>query len=131
MRGGGGGARITKTPENPKTVIRWRDTEEELMRCIIPAGTTWADVKKKGGGGESVRPEPRRNVGVKEQRADTVVKSANDALSTAILLGRVRTSEAENGAVRCKKMANSGIIKFFSIISLKRKDGTTELSVDI
>jgi hypothetical protein len=66
--------------------------EEELMRSIIPARTTWSDVKKEGGGGEGVRPEPRGNIGVEKQRADTIVKSANDALSMTILLGRVGTS---------------------------------------
>jgi hypothetical protein len=99
VRSGGRGARITKAPEDPKTIVRRRGTEEELMRSIIPARATWADVKKEGGGGESVRPEPRGNVGVEKQRTDTIVKSANNALSTAILLGRVGTSEAEDGAV--------------------------------
>ena len=88
------------------------------MRSIIPADTTRTDVNKKRGGGESVRPESRGNVGVKEQRADTVVKSANNALSTAILLGRVRTSEAKYGAVRREEVADSSVVKFFAIISL-------------
>jgi hypothetical protein len=96
VRSGGRGARITETPEDLKTIVRRGDTEEELMRSIIPAGTTWTDVRKEGGGGESVRPEPRGKVGVEKQRADTIVKSANDVLSMAILLGRVGTSEAED-----------------------------------
>ena len=68
---------------------------------------------------------------MKKQRADTVVKSANDALSTAILLRCVRTSEAEDGAVRRKEVADSGVVKLFAIASLKRKDRMTELSGDI
>ena len=131
MRGGGRGARITKTPENPETIVGRRDTEKELMRSIIPARTTRADVKEKSGGGECVRPEPRRNVGVEKQRADTVVKSANDALSTAILLGRVRTSEAKYGAVQREEVADSSVIKLFSIFSLKGENGTAKLSLDI
>jgi hypothetical protein len=99
MRSGGRSARITKAPEDPKTIVRRRGTKEELMRSIIPARATWADVKKEGGGGESVRSEPRGNVGVEKQCTDTIVKSANNALSTAILLGHVGTSEAEDGAV--------------------------------
>jgi hypothetical protein len=66
VRSGGRGARITKAPEDPKTIVRRGGAEEELTRSIIPARTTWADVKKEGGGGESVRPEPRGNVGVKK-----------------------------------------------------------------
>ena len=131
MRGGGRGARITETPEDPETIIGGGDTKEKLMRGIVPAWTTWTDVKKEGGGGKSIRPKPRRHVGVKEQRADTVINSANNALSAAILLRRVRASEAKDGAVRRKEVADSSVVKLFAIVSLKSKDGTTELSGDI
>lgn len=118
MRSDGCGARIAKTAENPKSVVGWRNAVEKLVRSVVPANTTWTDVKEESGGGKSVRPKPRGDVGVKQQRADTVVKSANDALSTAILLGRVGASETEDGAVRRKEVADRGIVKFFAIISL-------------
>ena len=105
--------------------------QRELMRGIVPAWTTWSDVKKEGGGGKSIRPKPRGHVGVKEQHADTVVKSANDTLSAAILLGRVRAREAEDGAVRRKEVADGSVVELFTVVSLKRKDRTTELSGDI
>ena len=91
MRSGGRGARITETPENAKTTIRWSCTEEELVRGVVPVGTTWANVTKKADGREGIRPEPRRHIGVEEQHADTVIKSAKDALGTTVLLGRVIT----------------------------------------
>ena len=131
MRNGGRGVGITETPEDPETIIGWGYTKEKLMRGIGPAWTTWADVKKESGGGKSIRPKTRGHVGVKEQRTDTVVKRANDALSAAILLGRVRASEAEDGAVRRKEVADSGVVKLFAIVSLKCKDRTTELSGNI
>ena len=80
------GARITETPKNAKTVIRWNRTEEELVRTVVPARTKRANVNEKAGGRERVRPEPRRHVGVEEQRADTVIKRANDALGATIQL---------------------------------------------
>ena len=86
VRGGGRGARIRETPKNAKTIIRWNHTEEELVRSVVPARTTWANVNEKAGGCERVRPEPRRHIGVEEQRADIVIKSADDALNAAILL---------------------------------------------
>ena len=43
-RGGGRGARITETPENAKTIIRWGCTEEELVKSIVPARTTQTNV---------------------------------------------------------------------------------------
>ena len=96
---GGGGARITETPENAKTIIRWNRTEEELVRGVVPAGTTRANVNEEVGGRERVRPEPSGHVGVEEQRADTVVKRAKDALGATILLRRVGAGEAKDGAV--------------------------------
>ena len=68
---------------------------------------------------------------MKEQRADTVVKGADDALSAAILLGRVWAGEAQDGAVRREEVTNSRVVKLFTVISLKCEDGTTELSGDI
>ena len=96
---GGRGARITETPENAKTIIRWNRTEEELVRGVVPAGTTGANVNEEAGGRERVRPEPRRHIGVEEQRADTVIKRAKDALGATILLRRVGAGEAKDGAV--------------------------------
>ena len=98
VRSSGRGARITETPENAKTIIRWNRTEEELVRGVVPAGTTRANVNEEVGGRERVRPEPSRHVGVKEQRADTVVKRAKDALGATILLRRVGAGEAKDGA---------------------------------
>ena len=115
---GGRGAMITKTPEDAKAIIRWGHTEEELVRSIVPAGTTWANVNEEAGGRKSVRPEPRRHVGVEGQRADTVIMSADDALSAAILLRRVGASEAKYGAVRRKEIADGNVVKLFSVVSL-------------
>ena len=99
MRRSGGDARIAETAKDAKAIIRWGRTKEEMVRGIVPAWATRADVDEEGGGGESVRPKPGRHVRVKEQRADAVIKSAKDTLGTAILLGRVGTSEAEDSAV--------------------------------
>ena len=131
MRGGGRGARITETPENAKTIIRWNRTEEELVRSVVPARTTRANVNEKAGGRERVRPEPRSHVGVEEQRADTVIKRAKDALGATILLRRVGTSEAKNGVVRRKKIADGDVVKLLAVVSLQGENGTTELCGDI
>ena len=74
-------------------------TKEEMVRGIVSAWVTWADVDEEGGGGESVPPKPGRRVRVKEQRADAVIKSAKDTLGTAILVGHVGTSEAKDSVV--------------------------------
>ena len=50
VRDGGHGATITETPVNAKTIIRWSRTEEELVRSIVPARMTWADVNVEASG---------------------------------------------------------------------------------
>lgn len=54
MRGGGRGARITETPKNAKTIIGWGRTEKELMRSIVPARATRADVNEEASSGKSI-----------------------------------------------------------------------------
>ena len=51
MRSGGGDTRITTTIEYPKTVVGWRGTIHEMMRCIVPVGTTRTEVDKGSGDG--------------------------------------------------------------------------------
>jgi hypothetical protein len=68
---------------------------------------------------------------VEKQRADAIIKSAEDALGAAVLLGRVRTGQTEDGAVRGKKGAKSDVVKLFSVIGLECKDGAIELCGDI
>ena len=99
MRSSRRGARITETPANAKTIIRWNRTEEELVRGVVPAGTTGVNVTDEAVSRERVRPEPRRHVGVEEQCADTVIQRAKDALGATILLRRVGTGEVKDGAV--------------------------------
>jgi hypothetical protein len=62
------------------------------MRRVVPSSTTWAKVNKKGGGGKGIRPKSGRHMSVKQKGANAVVKSAENALSTTILLRRVWTS---------------------------------------
>ena len=102
VRSSGRGARITETPKNAMNIIRWNRTEEELVRSVVPARTTWANVNEKAGGRERIRPEPRRHIGVEEQHADTVIKRAKDALGATILLRRVGAGETKDGAMERK-----------------------------
>ena len=66
-----------------------------------------------------------------EQRANAVIKSAEDALGATVLLRGVRTSQTEGGAVRGEKYAESDVVKLFSVISLECEYGVTELGGEI
>jgi hypothetical protein len=57
-----------------------------MVRRIVPSSTAWAKVNEKGGGGKGIRPKGSRDMSVEQKGANTVVKSAENALSTPILL---------------------------------------------
>jgi hypothetical protein len=63
-----------------------------MVRRIVPSSTTRAKVNEKGGSGEGVEPKGGRNMGVEQKGANAVVKSAENVLSTTILLRSVWTS---------------------------------------
>ena len=69
MRRSGSDARIAEAAKAAKAIIGWGRTKEEMVRGIVPAWATRADVDEEGGGGESFRPKPGRHIRVKEQRA--------------------------------------------------------------
>ena len=68
---------------------------------------------------------------MKQERANAVIQSAKDAFGSTVLLLSVRTCEAENCAVMRQKGAESEVVELFSIVRLKRKDGTPKLRADI
>ena len=51
MRRSGSDARVAQAAENAKPFIRGRCTEEKVVRCKVPASTTWTDVYEEGSGG--------------------------------------------------------------------------------
>ena len=51
MRRSSGDARVAKAAKDAKLIIRGGCTEEKMMRCKVPASTTWTDVYEEGSGG--------------------------------------------------------------------------------
>ena len=131
MRRSSGDARVAKAAEDAKPIIRGGCTEEKMMRCKVPASTTWADVDEERSGGESVRPKARRHIGMKEKSPNAVIKSAKDALSTTVLLRGVRASETKNRAMCGENIADSGVVKLLPAVCLQRKNGPAKLRADI
>jgi hypothetical protein len=66
-------------------------------------------------------------MGVKEKGTDAVIKGAENALGTTILLRGVGTGETKYGAVRREEVANGGVIELFTIIYLESMYRTTKL----
>ena len=131
MRSGVSSARIAKAPENTQAIIRWGHTEEKIVRCIVPPWAARAKVNEKRSSSECVRPETRRHVSMDQECANEVVQGAKDAFGSTVLLGSIRACETKNCAVMRQKGAESEVVKLFSIVCLKRKDGTPKLRADI
>ena len=68
---------------------------------------------------------------MEQQRADAVVKSAEDPLGAAVLLGCVRACETKGSAVRREKVTGGSIVKLFSVVSLEGKNRAPELVGDV
>ena len=66
VRSGGSYTGVTTTTEDAEAVIGGRRSKKEVMRSIVPSGTTRAKINEKGGGGESIRPELRWYVGMEQ-----------------------------------------------------------------
>jgi hypothetical protein len=57
MRSGGGGVRVTRTPEDSKVVVPRRGTEKSVVRRGSWAGSRRKSVKEIGGGVQTLSPE--------------------------------------------------------------------------
>ena len=85
VRSGGGGVRVTCTPEDPKVVVARRGTEESAVRSGSRRSSGRKAVEQVGGGVEALSPE-----------AHDVVRRANHPLSLAVLRGiRTRHTQLE------------------------------------
>ena len=93
MRSGGSNARVAKATEDAKVVIGGWRAKEEVVGRVVPAGAARTNVNEKSGGGKSIRPKPRRHMGMEQKGANTIIEGAEDAFGTTVLLRGVRTCE--------------------------------------
>ena len=57
MRSGGGGVRVTRTPEDPKVVVAGRGTEESVVWSGSRRNSGRKTIEQVGGGVEALSPE--------------------------------------------------------------------------
>ena len=81
MRSGGGGVRVTRTPEDPKVVVERRGTEESVVWSGSRRSSGWKAVEQVGGGVEALD----------QKGAHDVVHRANHPLSLVVLRRGIRT----------------------------------------
>jgi hypothetical protein len=51
VRGGGSDAGVTTTTEDPKIIVRGRETKKEVVWRVVPASMTQTEVDEEGSGG--------------------------------------------------------------------------------
>ena len=131
MWGGGGDVGVTQATKNMKIVIGRGRPEQKMMRCIAPSRFAWPDVKKESGGGKSIGPKPGGHVCMEKQRTNTLIEGAKNTFGTSVLLGCIWTCKTKNGAMSGEEMSNGEVIKFFSVIRLKVRNGAMKVGADI
>ena len=68
---------------------------------------------------------------MEQQHADAIVKSVEDPLGAAVLLGCVGAHEKKSGAVRREKVASGSVVKLFSVASLEGENRAPKLGRDV
>ena len=101
------------------------------MWCKVPTSTSRTNVDEERGGGESVRPKPGRDIGVKKKSAYTIIEGAKDPFGATILLRGIRASETKNRAVCGEEGANPDVVELLPVVSLQGMDGMRKLRSDI
>lgn len=126
-----GDARVVETAEDVKVSIGGWGTKNKMVRCKVAASAARANVKEKGCGGEGVRLEARKLIGMKEKRTHAIVKSAKDAFSSTVLLQNVGESEMKYRAMCGEESTNNQVVELLPIVCLERKNETPKLRRDV
>ena len=74
MRSGGGGVRVTRTPEDPKVVVAGWGTEKSVVWSGSRRSSGRKTIKQVGGGVEALGPEARgREAWIRRMRTTSFV----------------------------------------------------------
>jgi hypothetical protein len=88
-------------------------------------------IEEIGGRAESRGPKGMGDNGVKQEGANNIISSANDAFSFTILRRGVGVGHAKVNAMGQEERANGEVIKLAAIITLNSLDGDTKLCAHI
>lgn len=102
-----------------------------MVWCVQLFGLAGATIEKKSGGGEGFNPERNGHGGMDEKNTYAVVESPEDAFDLAVLRGCIWTREAKDGAGRGVERAERVVVKLAAVVSLKSKNTTTKLCLNV
>ena len=128
MRSGGGGVRVTRTPEDPKVVVARRGTEKSVVWSGSRRSSGRKPVEQVGGGVEALRPEAWGQRGLDQKGAHDVVRRANHPLSLAVLRRGIRTRHTQLNTPRQEERPGGGVIELLPVFTLDGLNGEAELS---
>jgi len=128
VRSGGGGVRVTRTPEDPKVVVARRGTEESVVWSGSRRSSGRKTVEQVGGGVEALSPEARGERSLDQKGAHDVVRRANHPLSLAVLRRGIRTRHTQLNTPRVEEGTGGGVIKLTPVVALDGLNGEAELS---
>jgi hypothetical protein len=128
VRSGGGGVRVTRTPEDPKVVVARRGTEESVVWSGSRRSSGRETVKQVGGGVEALSPEARGQRGLDQEGAHDVVRRANHPLSLAVLRRGIRTRHTQLNTPRQEEGPGGGVIELPPVVTLDGLNCEAELS---
>jgi hypothetical protein len=100
MESGGGGVRVTRTPEDSKVVVSGRCTEKSVVRYGSRAGSRRKTVKEIGECVQALSLEASGKGCLEQKGAHGVIGCADNALCLAVLRGGIRTRHAQLDTVR-------------------------------
>ena len=123
MRSGGGGVRVTRTPEDPKVVVARRGTEKSVVWSGSRRSTGQKTVEQVGGGVEALNPKVRGQRGLDQKDAHDVVRRANHPLSLAVLRRGIRTRHTQLNTPRKKEreveLSNSRPLSHWTALTVR------------
>ena len=128
MRSGGGGVRVTCTPEDPKVVVARRSTEESVVWSGTRRSSRRKTVKQVGGGVEALSPEAGRQRGPDQKGAHDVVCRTNHLFSLAVLGRGIRTRHTQLNTPREEEGTEGGVIELTPVVTLDGLNGEAERS---
>ena len=111
VRSGGGGVRVTCTPEDQKVVVARRGTEKSVVWSGSRRSSGRKTVKQVGGGVEALSSEAQGQRGLDPNGAHDVVRRANHPLSLAVLGRGIRTRHTQLNTPREEEGTGGGVIE--------------------
>ena len=127
VRSGGGGVRVTRTPEDPKVVIARRGTEKSVVWSGSRRSSGRKTIEQVDGGVEALSPEAWGQRCLDQKGVHDVVRRANHPLSLAVLRG-IRTRHTQLNTPRQEEEPGGGVIELPPDVTLDGLKGEAELS---